>query len=112
MFTSATQTDEEKLRLLAQGIAPSSGRSLAEIASEVWCHNRNPVGPNHRSGEKLLKKPLKGKLYTSWYPPDIRKVPGNPVRLSEKQLRWREKLKILRASGKGPPKKGEGKRSK
>lgn len=111
MCTTA-QTDEEKIRLLSRGIAPATGRSLADISAEVWCHNRTPAGVNHRSGEKILRRPLKGELYTSWYPTPLSKIPGNPIKLTAKQMRWKEKLRLLRASGKGPPKKGEGKRAK
>jgi hypothetical protein len=47
-----------------------------------------------------------------WYPPRAESLPGNEFRLTEVQERWRQKLKGLRANGKGPPKKGAGKRSK
>lgn len=94
------------------GIAPATGRPLKEIEAEIWDHNTNPVGAGHRSGLKILRKPLKGPLYASWYPEAVAKNPHNPYRLTEKQERWKAKLKILRASGKGPPKKGAGKRSK
>lgn len=105
-------TDLEKLQALSKGVAPSSGRPLSEIAAEVWGHNRNPVGPGHRSGAKILRRPLKGPLYMSWYPPPPSSYSLNPYRLTPKQERWRAKLKMLRAVGKGPPKKGAGKRSK
>lgn len=109
----ATLADLEKIRILREeGIAPETGRKLSEIAAEIWDHNTNPAGPNHRSGLKALQKPLKGPLYASWYPEPDSKNPFNPFKLTPKQERWKEKLKILRAAGKGPPKKGSGKRSK
>lgn len=109
----ATLADLEKIRILREeGIAPETGRKLTEIAAEIWDHNTNPAGPNHRSGLKALRKPLKGPLYASWYPEPDSKNPFNPFKLTPKQERWKEKLKILRAAGKGPPKKGSGKRSK
>lgn len=85
---------------------------MKDMEAEVWDYNTNPVGPGHRAGLKILAKPLKGPLYASWYPEAAAKNPHNPIRLTDKQQRWQDKLKILRASGKGPPKKGSGKRSK
>ena len=105
-------TEQQKVLMLQRGVAPATGRSLKEVAASVWGHTRDNVGPRNRSGQKLLRKPLKGHLYTGWYPPPPSANPFNPFKLTEKQQRWREKLKILRASGKGPPKKGAGKRSK
>lgn len=104
--------EDELIKSLRNGIAPATGRPLSEVAAEVWGHSRNVAGPSHRSGQKLLRKPLKGPLYTSWYPEPMSAIPENPFKLTPKQQRWKEKLKILRASGKGPPKKGAGKRSK
>lgn len=110
---TATLADLEKIRILREeGIAPETGRKLSEIAAEVWDHNTNPAGPGHRSGLKTLRKPLKGPLYASWYPEPASKNPFNPFKLTPKQERWKEKLKMLRAAGKGPPKKGSGKRPK
>lgn len=105
-------TEEQQIRLIRTGVAPATGRSLKEVAADVWGHSKNPVGSGHRSGERLLRKPLKGPLYTSWYLPPLRTLPKGFPRLTPKQARWKEKLKLLRAAGKGPPKKGEGKRSK
>lgn len=111
--STPTMADLEKIRILREkGIAPATGRKLADIAAEVWEHNTNPVGPGHRSGLKVLQKPLKGALYASWYPEPDAKNPFNPFKLTPKQERWKEKLKVLRAAGKGPPKKGSGKRSR
>lgn len=105
-------SEAEKLAQIRAGIAPATGRSLDQVAREVWGHVKDPVGPGHRSGQKILRRPLKGPLYTSWYPPPLESMKGNPITLTEKQERWQKKLKILRAAGKGPPKKGAGKRSK
>lgn len=109
----ATLSEAEKLRMIREDkIAPASGRPLDEIAAEIWRHNTSAPGPGHRSGLKVLEKPLKGPLYTSWYPIPASKNPHNPFKLTDKQERWKNKLKILRSSGRGPPKKGAGKRSK
>lgn len=106
------KSDEHKINLLRKGIAPATGRPLKEIQAEVWGHSRDPAQPGQRSGEKLLRRPLRGHLFTSWYPPPISSYKSLPFKLTEKQERWKVKLKTLRASGKGPPKKGAGKRSK
>lgn len=105
-------SEDEKLEMLNRGIAPSTGRPLKEIAADVWGWNKNPVGPGHRSGAKILRRPLKGPLYMEWYPPPASAYKNNEFPLTEKQERWRAKLRLLRAAGKGPPKKGEGKRKK
>lgn len=107
-----TLSDSEKISQIRAGIAPATGRPLAELARDVWGYSANPAGPGHRSGLKILRRPLKGPLYASWYPEPLSANPLNPIRLTDKQERWRKKLKMLRASGKGPPKKGAGKRSK
>lgn len=107
------RSEAEKLRIIKEKkIAPATGRLLTDIAAEIWDHKQFLAGPGNRSGLTILQQPLKGPLYTSWYPLPASKNPHNPYKLTEKQERWKKKLKILRASGKGPPKKGAGKRSK
>lgn len=106
-------SDAEKIRILQEERkSPASGRSLTDIASDIWQHNKTPTGAGHRSGLKILSRPLKGPLYKSWYPLALHEIEGNKFILTDKQERWKKKLKMLRASGKGPPKKGSGKRSK
>lgn len=105
-------SEDEKITLIRQGIAPATGEPLRSLAADIWGWKKNPVGPGHRSGAKILERPLKGPLYTSWYPESPYKSKLNEFRVSEQQERWREKLRLLRAGGKGPPKKGEGKRKK
>lgn len=71
----------------------------------------SPVSnPHQRSIRKLLNAPLRGEALASWYPPELRhNVHGyqDPFR-----LRREAQLARLRRRGKGPPKKGQGKRSK
>lgn len=108
----AASSEEELLKSLQKGIAPATGRPLREIAADVWGHTKHPAGPGNRSGRKILERPLKGPLYMSWYPQRPESIKENRFKLTEKQERWQQKLKLLRAGGKGPPKKGAGKRSK
>lgn len=111
--TAPAMTDDDKIKMLRSGVAPATGQQLKDIAADIWDHNTNPVGPGNRSGLKILQRPLKGPLYNKWYmPPPWKDNPDYPIRMTEKQARWQEKLKLLRAAGKGPPKKGAGKRSK
>mmetsp|Transcript_93543 Transcript_93543/g.151035 ORF Transcript_93543/g.151035 Transcript_93543/m.151035 type:complete len:162 (-) Transcript_93543:725-1210(-) len=66
--------------------------------------------PHQRSIRKLLNAPLKGEAINSWYPPELRhNVNGymDPFR-----VRREAQLGRLKRRGKGPPKKGLGKRSK
>ena len=69
---------------------------------------------NIRTGHQVLKKRLVGPLEARYYPEDIapvvRKI--NPGWTTEIQQRRLDKLEILRRRGKGPPKKGAGKRKK
>lgn len=112
---NVTTAQAEQIRVLREdGVAPATGRPLQEIAANVWRHKTESAvtGPGHRSGLKVLARPLKGALYTSWYPLMEHEFKGSPIKTTPKQERWQKKLKILRAGGKGPPKKGAGKRSK
>lgn len=112
---NVTTAQAEQIRVLREdGVAPATGRPLQEIASTVWRHKVKSAvtGPGHRSGLKVLARPLKGALYTSWYPLMEYEYKGTEIKTTPKQERWQKKLKILRAGGKGPPKKGAGKRSK
>jgi len=66
--------------------------------------------PHQRSIRKLLNAPLKAEVINEWYPPELRhNVNGyvDPFR-----VRRDAQLGRLKRRGKGPPKKGEGKRSK
>ena len=53
-------------------------------------------------------------LARSYYPEQTKQEHVNldPFYYSDKQVRRRDKLQQLRLKGRGPPKKGEGKRSK
>lgn len=109
----ATTAEDAAYASIRKGIAPATGRTFAEVAAEVWEHvpPNERVPPGERSVRKLLKKPLRGPLYASWYPPRPESLSFNKFKLTEKQERWKKKLRMLRAAGKGPPKKGQGKRS-
>ena len=63
-----------------------------------------------RLGKKQLNKPLIGEALNSWYPVTLEEALGGEF-TSVKQHRRTAQLERLRRRGKGPPKKGEGKRS-
>lgn len=107
-------SEREAYALIRRGIAPATGRSLADVAAEVWGHAplSERAMPGERSARKLLRRPLKGPLYVSWYPKRLETYEWNEFKLTEQQVRRQAKLRQLRTSGKGPPKKGAGKRSK
>ena len=69
-----------------------------------------PPTLHQRSIRKLLNAPLKGEAMARWYPPElIHSVHGYQDHFV---LRRQAQLSRLRWRGKGPPKKGQGKRSK
>lgn len=75
-------------------------------------------GNNERSGNKVLRKKLKGPLLADYYfdqsGVDIDVVGREILKgwISDEEARRKAQLEILRRRGKGPPKKGSGKRSK
>lgn len=97
-----------------RGVAPATGRRLADVAAEVWGQPlpAERAAPGERSARRLLRRPLKGELYASWYPRRLETYEWNEFKLTPKQVRREAKLRQLRAAGKGPPKKGGGKRQK
>lgn len=67
------------------------------------------IGNNLRSGRKLLRKPLKGDKVASYYLEPLGKA--DPLFVDERVYRQQAKLDRLKRRGKGPPKKGQGKRA-
>jgi Mitochondrial ribosomal subunit S27 len=111
---SSPMAEADAYASIRRGVAPATGRSLADVAAELWGHALpgERAMPGERSARKLLRKPLKGPLYASWYPKRLESYDWNEFKLTEKQIRRQAKLRQLRAAGKGPPKKGSGKRQK
>eukprot|EP00581_Thalassiosira_minuscula_P011295 CAMPEP_0183727944 /NCGR_PEP_ID=MMETSP0737-20130205/26818_1 /TAXON_ID=385413 /ORGANISM="Thalassiosira miniscula, Strain CCMP1093" /LENGTH=97 /DNA_ID=CAMNT_0025959727 /DNA_START=72 /DNA_END=365 /DNA_ORIENTATION=+ len=97
---------------------------MASRAARIAAVARDIFGtlPNRgvRTGMQFLKKPLTGayeaRYYTEPIEPCARKAQraceNVPIYTSELEERRSMKLRILRQRGKGPPKKGSGKRSK
>eukprot|EP00571_Detonula_confervacea_P015686 CAMPEP_0172297736 /NCGR_PEP_ID=MMETSP1058-20130122/652_1 /TAXON_ID=83371 /ORGANISM="Detonula confervacea, Strain CCMP 353" /LENGTH=97 /DNA_ID=CAMNT_0013006921 /DNA_START=37 /DNA_END=330 /DNA_ORIENTATION=- len=95
----------------------SRAAKIALVAREVF-----GTLPNRgvRTGLQFLKKPLTGAYHARFYmepiEPFARKAQRAcslvPLYTSELQERRLNKLRVLRQRGKGPPKKGTGKKSK
>lgn len=82
--------------------------NLAEAAVMIF-GTAATSNPHNRSIRKLLLAPLKGPLVVDWYPEYL--VHNQNGYQSPHALRREEKLKRLKMQGKGPPKKGAGKRA-
>ncbi len=70
----------------------------------------NPFrGAGGRSGRKHLIKNLVGPTMVNYYnDPHVRPIADKYVYGDPKKLRWQAKYKLLKATGRGKPKKGAG----
>ena len=116
---------------------PTRTRPLARAASGRWTPRATPPAPaskrldaigraifgtlegnNERSGNKVLRKKLKGPLLADYYfdqsGQSVDEVGREIVKgwMNDVEARRKSQLEVLRRRGKGPPKKGQGKRSK
>ena len=116
---------------------PTRTRPLARAASGRWTPKTTPAAPqskrldaigraifgtlegnNERSGNKVLRKKLKGPLLADYYfdqsGQSVDEVGREIVKgwMNDVEARRKSQLEVLRRRGKGPPKKGQGKRSK
>ncbi|CAG8529527.1 13906_t:CDS:2 [Ambispora leptoticha] len=97
---------------------PSKDRllKLAQLTANIFHRAYNPTG--QRVGGKILRKQLIGPAIIKWYPRQL--IPFRRLRLALPEVELvdaREKQRLLDAAqkrkrGKGPPKKGQGKRAK
>ncbi|GJZ12028.1 Ribosomal protein S27/S33, mitochondrial [Artemisia annua] len=88
-------------------VAEAAVRGVVEARAKIFGHVLNPTG--HKTGHKILRQPFIGEKVVAWYPPDIRKEDPTIVAREEKERL--SKLEMLKRRGKGPPKKGHGKRA-
>ena len=86
----------------------ASARKIALAAARIFQTALNDT--NLPTGRKLLKRALIGPTLTSWYPERIRKL--DALFEDPDDRRRKVKLERMKRRGKGPPKKGEGKRAK
>ncbi|KAA8499279.1 hypothetical protein FVE85_6864 [Porphyridium purpureum] len=121
--TSPTEEDQIQIQntrefyidtLLAERFASkgclSTGRSLHDIQCDIHGWNRNPTG--QRNGRRILRKRLIGQEVVDWYIPRIFRQPGSPIKMNAVEQYRQLRHIARRKAGKGPPAKGEGKRSK
>ncbi|KAK9059986.1 hypothetical protein SSX86_020690 [Deinandra increscens subsp. villosa] len=80
---------------------------VSEARARIFGHVLNPTG--QRSAHKILRKKFIGEKVASWYPNDIQKE--DPSVVARKEQERLSKLEMLKRRGKGPPKKGHGKRA-
>ncbi|KAM7268042.1 hypothetical protein ACFE04_010208 [Oxalis oulophora] len=79
-----------------------------EARARIFGHMLNPTG--QRTAHKILRKKLIGEKVAAWYPHDIKE--DDPMLMAREQQERLSKLEMLKRRGKGPPKKGQGKRVK
>uniref|UniRef100_A0A5B7BU11 Small ribosomal subunit protein mS33 n=1 Tax=Davidia involucrata TaxID=16924 RepID=A0A5B7BU11_DAVIN len=88
-------------------LAEATIRGVTEARARILGHIFNPTG--QRSPHKILHKKLVGEKVAQWYPYDIKK--DDPLVMARQQQERLSKLEMLKRRGKGPPKKGQGKRA-
>mmetsp|Transcript_4663 Transcript_4663/g.11121 ORF Transcript_4663/g.11121 Transcript_4663/m.11121 type:complete len:189 (+) Transcript_4663:1-567(+) len=81
---------------------------LADAACQVF-GTAATSNPHQRSIRKLLMKPLKGQVVVDWGADFMRH--NHHGYQDPHRLRAEEKLRRLKMQGRGPPKKGQGKRA-
>ncbi|ONK65838.1 uncharacterized protein A4U43_C06F1490 [Asparagus officinalis] len=82
-------------------------KGVTEARAAIFGHVLNPTGK--RSPHKILRKKLIGDKVAQWYPYDIKNEDRDVLAREEKERL--AKLEMLKRRGKGPPKKGHGKRA-
>ncbi|CAA2985046.1 28S ribosomal S33, mitochondrial [Olea europaea subsp. europaea] len=92
-----------------KNVLTDAAKKSVELARvRIFGHVLNPTG--QRSPHKILRKKLIGEKVASWYPYDIKK--DDPLVMARQEQERLNKLEMLKRCGKGPPKKGQGKRAK
>jgi small subunit ribosomal protein S33 len=85
-----------------------SKEKIQRVAARIFQSAYNET--NVPTGRKLLKKAFYGPKLLDWYPEKIEKL--DMLFEDPDDKRRKVKLERMKRRGKGPPKKGEGKRSK
>ena len=110
---ATTGNEEEEEEEEEEELPPMSDEEKAyldEQARIIFGHR--PWSPV-RTGNKVLRKKLVGPLYASASFKPFEDVLRSefPEYLTDKEERRKQKLAYMRRRGKGPPKKGQGKRA-
>ncbi|KAE8718717.1 MATE efflux family protein [Hibiscus syriacus] len=90
-------------RMLASAVVVG----VSEARARIFGHVLNPARPV--SAHKILRKKLIGDKVAEWYPYDIKNDDPRVMDRAEEERRL--KLEMLKRRGKGPPKKGQGRRA-
>ena len=85
-------------------IMMKSAKELAAVAARIF---GNHLGDGRRSGRKVLSKALKGPAMLTYYPEKLK----DALTVDPDETRRVIKLERAKRRGKGPPKKGQGKRA-
>ncbi|CAL5412799.1 unnamed protein product [Camellia sinensis] len=103
------ELDTERMSLgsLKSLLAEAAIKGVTEARARIFGHVLNPTG--QRSPHKILRKKLIGEKVAQWYPYDINK--DDPLVMARQEQERLSKLEMLKRRGKGPPKKGQGKRA-
>ncbi|KAI4343314.1 hypothetical protein MLD38_027836 [Melastoma candidum] len=88
-------------------LAAAVSQGVTEARAKIFGHVLNPTG--QRSPHKILRKKLIGEKVASWYPYDMKF--DDPLVMAREEQERLSKLEMLKRRGKGPPKKGQGKRA-
>lgn len=88
-------------------LAAAATAGAAEARAAIFGHAVNPTGK--RAATKLLRKKLVGEQVAQWYPYDIKR--DDPLVMEREEKERLAKLGMLKRRGKGPPKKGQGRRA-
>ncbi|KAK2432013.1 hypothetical protein P8452_49721 [Trifolium repens] len=83
------------------------GEGLSSARANIFGHQLNPTGK--KSAHKILRMKMFGEKVAQWYPHDINK--DDPLVMARQQQERLSKLEMLKRRGKGPPKKGQGRRA-
>ncbi|XP_028769195.1 28S ribosomal protein S33, mitochondrial [Neltuma alba] len=88
-------------------LAAAVTQGVTEARARIFGHVLNPTGK--RSAHKLLRKKLIGEKVAQWYPYDIQR--DDPLVMAQQEQERLSRLEMLKRRGKGPPKKGQGRRA-
>ena len=103
------QADPETVARTAELVAHSKEmqvKSIDEARARIFGH---VIGNGERSAHKVLRRKMIGQKIVAWYPTPIQKQ--DPMFEDPKIKRRAIKNERLKRRGKGPPKKGHGKRA-
>ncbi|XP_021730629.1 uncharacterized protein LOC110697567 [Chenopodium quinoa] len=88
-------------------VASAVVKGVAEARAHIFGHVLNLTA--QRSAHKVLRKKLIGDKVTEWYPYDVKH--DDPLIMARQQQERLSKNEMLKRRGKGPPKKGQGRRA-